>query len=142
MCIGNKNAGDDGVGPFIASSLKKKIKNINYIDCGIIPENYTSLVKKYNPNKLIIIDAADMNLKPGEFRIISKEKIGLMHISTHNMPISILINYLENYIKKIYFIGIQPKKFIGNISNEVKQSANNLINVIKNDEVEKIKVLR
>ena len=141
MCIGNKKAGDDGIGPFIATSLKK-MKNITYLDCGIIPENYTSLVKKYNPNKLIIIDAADMNLKPGEFRIISKEKIGLMHISTHNIPLSILINYLENYIKKIYFIGIQPKKFVGNISNEVKESAKNLINIIKKDEIEKIKILQ
>lgn len=140
MCIGNKNAGDDSVGPYIAKSLKKT-KKINYIDCGIIPENYTSLVKKYKPKKLIIIDAADMNLKPGEIRIISKEKIGLMHISTHNMPISILINYLENYINKIYFIGIQPKNLIGIISNEVKKSANYLINIIKNDEIEKIEVL-
>jgi hydrogenase 3 maturation protease len=141
MCVGNKKAGDDGVGSFIATSLKK-MKNINYLDCGIIPENYTSLVKKYNPNKLVIIDAADMNLKPGEFRIISKEKIGLMHISTHNIPLSILINYLEKYIKKIYFIGIQPKKFAGNISNEVKQSAKNLINIIQKDEIEKIKIFQ
>ena len=56
-------------------------------------------------------------------------------------PISILINYLENYINKIYFIGIQPKNFIGAISNEVKKSATYLINIIENDEIEKIKVL-
>ncbi len=138
MCIGNRFGGDDSVGPYIADNLRK-IQNIHVIDCGIIPENYTSIVKKLNPEKLIIIDAADMNLSPGEIRIISKEKICKMHISTHNIPISLLINYLEKFIKKIYFIGVQPKKMFGKISPEVKKSADFLAELLIEEKIENIK---
>ena len=52
MCIGNPQGGDDAVGPYIAKKLKEL--NINVIDCGTTPENYTSFVKQTNPKKLII----------------------------------------------------------------------------------------
>ena len=67
MCIGNREGGDDAIGPYIADKLKDS--DINVIDCGTVPENYTGIVKKYNPDKLVIIDAADIGLKSGEFRI-------------------------------------------------------------------------
>jgi len=95
MCIGNREGGDDCLGPYIADRLKK-IQNEDFfvIDCGTVPENYTSIVKNKKPKNLIIIDAVEMGLKPGEIRIVPKEKIGVMHISTHGIPISVLINYL------------------------------------------------
>jgi Ni,Fe-hydrogenase maturation factor len=55
-----------------------------------------------------------------------------MHISTHNIPISLLINYLERYVKKIIFIGIQSGRMSGNLSNECKKSSDILIkNILK-----------
>jgi hydrogenase 3 maturation protease len=141
MCIGNRYGGDDGIGPYIADCLNDN-KKITAIDCGIIPENYTSVVKKYNPKNLIIIDAAEMDLKPGEIRLINKEKIGLMHISTHNIPISLLINYLEKYVKNIHFIGIQPNKMAGELSEVVKKSAKKLIEILNEWDIEKIQKLK
>ena len=88
MCIGNRQGGDDAIGPYIADKLKLEKYNGVVLDCGTVPENFTSVVKKYNPNNLIIIDAVEMNLKVGEIRIVPKEKIGIMHISTHDIPIS------------------------------------------------------
>jgi hydrogenase 3 maturation protease len=142
LCIGNRYGGDDGVGPYIANKLKNHENNNYYIiDSGIIPENYTSEIKKLKPKNLILIDAVEMNLKPGEIRIIKKEKIGLMHISTHNIPISLLIKYLEKYVKNIYFIGIQSKKMSGELSKEVKKSADLLINYLKERKIDMIKIL-
>jgi hydrogenase 3 maturation protease len=142
LCIGNKYGGDDGVGPYIANKLKnQENKNLIIIDSGTIPENYTSVIKKINPKNLIIIDAVEMNLKPGEIRIINKEKIGLMHISTHNIPISLLINYLEKYVENIYFIGIQSGKMSGNLSKKVKISADKLTEKIKEKKFKIIKKL-
>ena len=139
MCIGNREGGDDAVGPFIADKLKDD--DIKVIDCGVVPENYTSVVKKYSLKNIIIIDAVDMRLKPGEIRLVPKEKIGVMHISTHGIPISVLINYLEQYVEKIYFIGIQPKNMSGKISYEVQRSALYLIELLKMKKLNKIKVL-
>jgi len=139
MCIGNRDGGDDSVGPYIADKLKNT--DINFIDCATVPENYTSVVKKNKPETLIIIDAAEMGLKAGEIRNIAKEKIGVMHISTHNIPVSVLINYLKQYVKKIIFIGIQPENMSGSMSDKVKKSAEILIKIIQENNFKKIKKL-
>ena len=142
MCIGNREGGDDSIGPYIADNLLKlNLKKIDVIDCGVVPENYTSIVKEKNPDKLIIIDAIDMGLSASEIRVIPENKIGKMHVSTHGIPLSVLIEYLHHYVKKIILIGIQPKKISGKISKEVILSGNNLIENIKQKKCNKIKVL-
>ena len=37
MCIGNRDGGDDAVGPYIADKLKEE--RIDVLDCGVIPKN-------------------------------------------------------------------------------------------------------
>jgi len=139
MCIGNRDGGDDAIGPYVADKLKEEQTDIIVLDCGVTPENYTSVVKQHNPQRVIIIDAVDMGLEPGEIRIVPKEKIGKMHISTHGIPISVLIDYLEQYIEKISFIGIQPKSMSGNITDIVKKSGDKLVKLVKDNKLEKIK---
>ena len=140
MCIGNRDGGDDSLGPYIADILKKEnLNEIQVIDAGTIPENYTGTVKNYKPENLVLVDAIDMNLEPGEIRIVPKEKIGVMHISTHGIPLSVLIDYLEKYVKNIFLIGIQPRKMSGEISKSVLDSSNNLVKIIIKNEFEKIK---
>jgi hydrogenase 3 maturation protease len=139
MCIGNRDGGDDAIGPYVADKLREGQINVVVLDCGVTPENYTSVVKQHNPQHLIIVDAVDMGLEPGELRIVPKEKIGRMHISTHGIPISVLIDYLEQYIGKISFIGIQPKTMSGSMTDIVKKSGDKLVKLVKDNELEKIK---
>ncbi|MFH1100484.1 MAG: hydrogenase maturation peptidase HycI [Methanobacteriota archaeon] len=141
LCIGNRDGGDDAVGPYIYDTLHKKHSTISAIDCGTTPENYTSVVKQQKPTTLLLIDAAEMQLPPGKIRIIPKEKIGTMHISTHGIPLSILISYLEQYVKKIFFIGIQSKTMHGPLTSPVKNSGDNLIQIIKSKNFKRIKIL-
>ena len=136
MCIGNRDGGDDAVGPYIADTLKGKNVDFDVIDCGVAPENFTSVVKRLKPKKLIIIDAVEMGVDPGEIRIISKEKIGVMHVSTHGIPLSVLIDYLEKNVKKIVLIGIQPKEMSGHMSDIVKNMADRLIDIIIEDKLD------
>jgi hydrogenase 3 maturation protease len=138
MCIGNRNGGDDGVGPYIADKIKDEF---NTIDCGVVPENFTSVVKQQNPENLIIIDAIEMGLVPGEIRIVPKEKIGVMHISTHGIPISILINYLSQYVKNIVLIGVQPKIMSGKMNQEVIKGADLLIGLLRKKQIDRIETL-
>ena len=142
MCIGNRDGGDDAIGPYIADKLSSEnLDNIKVIDAGIVPENYTSIVKREKPKTLVIIDAVEMGLNPGDIRIVPKEKIGVMTISTHGIPISVLIGYLEQYVSDIIFIGIQPKEMSGKISTYVKESGDFLVNVFKENKLKKIKTL-
>ena len=140
LCIGNRDGGDDAVGPYIADELEKK-NSIDVIDCGTIPENYTAIVKQKKPKQLILIDAVDMGLHPGEIRIVPKEKIGRMHISTHGIPLSVLIDYLEQFVKHVVLIGIQPQSMTGIITNDVRRSGEKLIELISQGRISQIPLL-
>ena len=117
--IGNEMRGDDGVGPYIAQSLKPG--KWKAIDCGTVPENYTKDAR--GANTVLIVDATDMGLEPGSIRIIPRERIGDLAISTHSMPLSMLIDYLKESCGEIIMIGIQPKQVADFIemSDEVKK---------------------
>jgi len=139
MCIGNREGGDDAIGPYIADRLKST--NIDVMDCGTTPENYTGVVKKRKPEHLVIIDAIDMGLTPGSVRIVPKENIGTMHVSTHGIPLSVLITYLERFVEKVSLLGIQPKTMSGELTDTVKKSGEKLIEIIKKEKVTEIKEL-
>jgi len=138
MCIGNRDGGDDGVGQYIADKLRDEF---TVLDCGVVPENYTSVVKKQNPENLIIIDAIEMGLSAGEIRIVPNEKIGVMHISTHGIPISVLIKYLSQYVKNIVLIGVQPKTMSGKMNQEVIKGADRLIKLLSIKQIDRIETL-
>ncbi len=140
MCIGNRDGGDDSVGPYIANLLKKA--EIEVINCCTTPENYTGVIKQKKPDNLIIIDAIEMGLKPGEIRIVPKEKISEMTISTHGIPISVIINYLNKYVDKTLLIGIQPAKMSGKMTDVVIKSASELVEIIKLKNYKVIKKLK
>ena len=142
MCIGNRDSGDDAIGPYIADKLKENNDNFVVLDCGIAPENYTSVVKKHKPKNLIIIDATKMDLSAGEIRIVPKEKIGSMHVSTHSIPLTVLITYLEPYAENIVLIGIEPDVFSGKITKSVKKSGDKLVEIIKRKSLEELETLK
>lgn len=130
--------GDDIAGSILARSLIKLFSNreeIIVFDGGTVPENYTSAIKKENPSHIILIDAADLRKKPGSIKIIKKDEIAQYNISTHAMPLSYFITYLQHYIPaQIILIGIQPKttEIAHEVSEEVKNSIESLLFLFKN----------
>ncbi|MBN1860691.1 MAG: hydrogenase 3 maturation endopeptidase HyCI [Candidatus Thermoplasmatota archaeon] len=138
MCIGNRDGGDDAIGPYIADELKKEIQSDMVLDCETTPENYTGFVKQKKPKLVILIDAAEMDLPAGTIRIIPKEKIGCMHISTHGIPLSILISYLEREVQHVLLIGIQPQQMVGPLSPVTKKNADQLITILKKHQYDQI----
>ncbi|MCZ3366782.1 MULTISPECIES: hydrogenase maturation peptidase HycI [Methanobacterium] len=126
--IGNEIKGDDALGAIIAQKsllLFDKNENIVVFDGGTVPENYTGLIRKENPTHIILVDAVDMKKEPGHIRVVEKEEIANYNISTHAMPISFLIKYMETTLSaQIILLGIQPKSmgFAEPISKEVEES--------------------
>ena len=131
MGLGNICRGDDGIGSFIAQNFQSDDWLV--LDCGTTPENFTSLVKKTQPEYLVIVDAAQMNLEPGEFRVIPSERIDKFYLTTHNIPLSLLISYLDKWVGKTILIGIQPERMedFQRISERVQDSARNIIEILK-----------
>lgn len=137
MAIGNELRGDDGLGPLFAKKLfeiTNDSSKVVVIDGGTVPENFTGSLRKEKPSHVILIDAVEMNGNPGDMKLIEKERISQFNVSTHAMPISFLIKYLETTSSfKIILIGIQPKKLVlgEEITIEVENSLNDLVKIFK-----------
>ena len=146
--IGNELRYDDGVGPFIISSLNKLDlpDNVLLINAQTVPENFTGKLRIENPSHIIIIDACLMGLAPGEFKIVDEEDFADIGISTHSMSLSYFIKFLNN--DNVLFIGIEPESmelidqdslgvlgadlmdFNGELTENVEKSANELIELL------------
>ncbi|MGB2782580.1 MAG: hydrogenase maturation peptidase HycI [Atribacterota bacterium] len=141
MGIGNTLRGDDGIGSIIAQRFKDR--DWFSIDCGVVPENFTSVIKKNRSNLVVLIDAVEMGLKSGEFRIISPDRISALHLTTHSMPLSFLISYLKEYTQELIFIGIQPKiiDYSNFVSPEVLKNSEKIIRILKDKNFKLLKKL-
>ncbi|MBN1595105.1 hydrogenase maturation peptidase HycI [candidate division FCPU426 bacterium] len=131
MGVGNSLRADDGVGSYIAAAFADP--DWLAIDCGTVPENFTAEVKKHQPETLVLVDAAQMQLPAGTVRLIPKEKIEDLGLGTHALPLSLLMEYLQPFVKKdIVFIGIQPKQVQDGecLSQEVMTAARQVILVL------------
>jgi hydrogenase 3 maturation protease len=126
MGIGNTMKGDDGFGILIIENLVKYYKNkynlnpnnevnkigdkIILLNCGVVPENFTDVLKRENPSNILIIDAALMGEVPGTLNIVNSEDISEIGFSTHSLPMSVIVKYLTHYINtEILIIGIEPE---------------------------------
>jgi hydrogenase 3 maturation protease len=84
------------------------------MDGGHAPENATGQLRRFEPEIVLLVDAADMGEHPGTVRLIDLDEIEGMSASTHSLPLSMLANYLVLELGcTVNLLGIQPK------SNEV-----------------------
>ncbi len=111
--VGNRMRGDDGVGPAAVELLEKELDGNNdvlLLDCGLAPESFSGKVEKFGPEKIIIIDATDMGMEPGSVEVLDHTKIKGSLISTHKLPLLLMIEYLQKRIgAEITFVGCQPE---------------------------------
>ena len=113
--VGNPLKGDDAAGLLCVEQVMKSIPakarpGIRLFRTYDVPENYTGKIRKFKPSQVLIIDAALAGLKPGDVFILEKEKIAIEEISSHKIPLMVLISYLEQSIGcKVTVLGIQAK---------------------------------
>ena len=145
--IGNPLGGDDAVGTYVVDLLNRALgtacprrrgikpaipAGITAMDAGTAPESYTSVIRRRRPDLLILVDAADMGLAAGALRIIPAENIRTLSFSTHSMPLSTFISYVESFCRKVLLVGIQPGQTETGapVSQVVRQSARKLTKTI------------
>ena len=112
--VGNEDNGDDAVGLYITRILQKaSLPNwVEIFYCERVPEHFLGKLDKLKPNRIIVLDAADMKEIPGAIAIFSKEMISQgYHFSTHTLSLTMLEEFLKPSIKdlKTLYVGIQPK---------------------------------
>jgi hydrogenase 3 maturation protease len=117
LAVGSSIRGDDAAGLLAAGHLKdfaRRSRGRVKIFLGeTAPENLTGEIKRYQPAHLVVIDAMDTQAPPGELHMLEfheREFSSLGPTSTHNLPLGILLKYLQAFLScRITVIGIQPK---------------------------------
>jgi hydrogenase 3 maturation protease len=109
--IGNILRGDDGLGPRLIELLKARPIKAFLFDCGTAPENYIFPILATQCDTLILVDAADIGLPPGDFRVFDMDGIRRVSFSTHNPSPRLFTDLLKTGRDdlNIFCIAGQPK---------------------------------
>ncbi len=130
--IGNNLRGDDGIGPLIIERLRQLMSR-PCIDAGSVPENSFGPIAKENPDTVVIIDAVQLFLKPGAYRLLSAEEVLETGFSTHTLSPSVFMQYLKEATNaEVYLLGIQPMstELGSGVSAQLEESVNKIITLI------------
>ena len=157
--IGNTLRGDDGIGAYVAKRVNgrlegaaKKAEQAAFggserrtiaIICGTIPENYTSVVRGHNPDRLVLVDAAEMGLPPGSYRVIPPERTGIMSVSTHSLPLSLFLSYVGEFCREVVLVAVQPGRMNlgGKLSRAVRMGGEQVASLIIEGRLDEIGLL-
>jgi len=111
--IGNPIRMDDFVGVKIVQDLHGKVSDkVLLIECETVPESYLQQIIDFNPTHILLIDAAVLDLKPGESKLMKPEELtNFPAFTTHMLPLRIFCEYLAKTTNaKIALLLIEPYK--------------------------------
>ncbi|WP_376964862.1 hydrogenase maturation peptidase HycI [Azospirillum sp. A26] len=124
--VGNVLRGDDGAGPLLAQLLDEQpAPGWIVVDGEDVPENHTHHIRALAPHRVLIVDAAEMELPPGEVRLIEQDSVAEQFmVTTHAIPLNFLIDSLRETVPEILFLGIQPQdtSFFAPVTTTVRSS--------------------
>jgi len=111
--------------------------NLIVFDVETTPENYIDKVVEAKPDWVIIVDACNFSVEPGEFKLFEEDEIkeisyGLL--STHTLPLTLTIELIKKQHNcRISLLGIQPKSFTmsTDLSPELLEAKEKIIQFIK-----------
>jgi len=109
--IGNPIRMDDFVGVKIIQDLQGRLPaNVSLIECETVPESFMDEIAEFKPTHVLLIDAAVMQLKPGDMRLFDAEKVtSFPAISTHMLPLRVFCEYITKMSgAKIALLLIEP----------------------------------
>jgi hydrogenase 3 maturation protease len=107
--IGSPMRHDDVVGLMILEHLEGKTSNgVLLLPTETVPESYTGAIREFKPTHVILLDAANFKGEPGEGRIIPPNLIANASVSTHSLPLHVLIGYIKKTIcENVILVGVQ-----------------------------------
>lgn len=133
MGIGNPCRGDDAAGSLVAGEIGD-VPGMHVIDAQDVPENYLCQVVDQQPDTVVLIDSVDLNSAPGSVALLDKDQTAAYWPSTHRVPISLLMDYLERETHaRVLLIAIQPQQtdFSQPMSAPVSMSVKTIASALK-----------
>jgi hydrogenase 3 maturation protease len=119
--IGNELNGDDAAGVLAAGAIHATLKpsaspadldsRVLVIEAGAAPENFTGPLRRFQPDLVILIDAADFQAVPGTITWIDWQDADGLSASTHTLPPSVFSDFLVHELNcQVGLIGIQARQ--------------------------------
>jgi hydrogenase 3 maturation protease len=110
--IGHELRGDDAAGIAVARALRPRVaahEQVLVIDAGPAPENFTGPLRRFDPDLVLLVDAAQMNETAGTVRWLACRETAGLSASTHTLPPYVLAGYLTAELGcEVALLGIQP----------------------------------
>ena len=142
--LGNPLRRDDGIGIVLLEKLIEKKSDlpegIEYIDGGTGGMNLLHILALFDV--ALIIDAVNLNGKPGESKLFKSEDVcskkSSINISTHESDVLKIINLskeLGEIPDELFIFGVQPKDTSqgDGLSSELQQSVESLTSNLQNE---------
>jgi hydrogenase maturation protease len=137
--FGNPFRRDDGIGPAVIRRLQSEgsLKGFELLDGGTDGFLLLELAKQYE--QIVIVDAVDMGMTPGEIRVFAPEEAKLMihtdALSTHGFGLAEVIALMEKLAvqKDLRIIGVQVKdvSFGERLSPEIASKIGEILGLLK-----------
>lgn len=136
MGVGNEQRGDDVAGVLVARALSHSqiSEDVVVIEAGLAPENATAALRRFAPDLVLLVDAAEMGEAPGTVRWVEAAEIEGMSASTHTLPLSMLADYLRLELGcEVVLLGIQPAsmEYGVPVSDEVSRAVEQIVSLFK-----------
>ena len=131
--VGSVLRADDAAGMEVVRILEERLPvgraDVRLFGGETAPENFSGSIRRFSPTHLLIVDAADVGLAPGEFADIRPEDVGGPSYCSHMLPIKIMVDYLvQETGAQVTLLGIQYRtlSFDGLMSPEVTAAVQTL----------------
>lgn len=127
--VGNERKGDDAAGVLCAVLIRRMLTAVRpdvlIINGGEAPENETGQVRKFKPSHVLVIDAGFGGYTPGTIFVVDPQAVSVDDLSTHHLPLSLLLRYLEASLEcRVICLAIEPRliEMSRGLSDEVKRA--------------------
>jgi hydrogenase 3 maturation protease len=133
--IGNPIRSDDYVGLKIVKALQGKVpETVCLLECETVPESYILDIEQFQPTHVLLVDAAFLELKPGEASLVDAERMmDYTAVSTHALPLRIFCEHVKKVTgAKVGLLLIEPAdmEFGEGLSAEVEAASEQLTKLL------------
>ncbi len=108
--VGHELRGDDAAGLEVARRTQPYAgERMLVLEGGPAPENVAGPLRRFAPDAVLFVDAAEFGAEPGAVCWLTPEQAEGLSASTHTMPLSLFARYLQQELDcRVYLVGIQP----------------------------------
>ena len=131
--IGNDLSGDDAVGALVARELAARVgrrADCLVLDAGTAPENFTGPLRRFRPDFVLLVDAAQLSAEPGTVAWLDWRQTDGLSASTHTLPVSVLAQFLVQELAcRVALLVVQPAQleFGRPLSAAVRRAADRVV---------------